>query len=985
MFRVSIALPCLLLQFVSPLSAGPVPDGYPDQVTEISFTSRYDGTRQVALAHLPNTDTDHPLPMMVALHTWSADYRQGMYPMTAKWCVDQGWAFLQPNFRGPNWTPLACGSDAAVCDVEDAIDAVSQSTNIDPSRIYLVGCSGGGHMALLLAGRAPTRWAAVSAWVPIFDLAAWHNETLVLAERHAKQMEASCGGTPATKPHEYLRRSPSHYLHRAAGQTAVHIHAGIRDGHSGSVPVSHTLHAFNQLAASDDQIDEELITQLTQDAKVPPSARHNPAEGAEESGDPADEGYGNQPPLFRRQSRRATVTLFDGGHEILELAAIKWLTAQPPRTVKPPGSLAQRAPKELRCLPDSPAPNTLLFDHLMDTCAMFDTVRAVRLRQALDNHQLATLQARLKRDFLKTLGEFPAVKAPLNAQVTGEVAGRGYRIEKVLLESHAKHHVTALFYLPAAESRWKAPFPGVLFACGHSANGKALPEYQEACALLARNGFAVLAYDPICQGERFQLRDAPRHGTTTHTLLNVGARLTGRSVVWYEAWDGIRAIDYLLSRDEVDARKPIGMTGTSGGGTQTTFLMAIDPRIGPAAPSCYTMTRTAKFRSDSGPADGCQHLPAEGALGIDHIDYTIMRAPRPTAILAGTRDFFDVRATRSAVRDAELVYRSLNFPTAFNFFESDTQHGMTAPHRMAAAEWMRAWLQDSNEPIEAIEGEFEPHSDETLRVTQSGQVIGDFSDERTVVDLSLGHAKDLSSARQTFSQRPANEQRQTVKRLLGLRLPLDDASIVRCGRIPHDTLIVDRLRIERPSELPIPAVLAVPKNAVDGQRLPAIILAHEDGHQHLIESGEVESRANANQIVLAIDLAGFGETKDVGSAKKYYNHHHRVNTVALHIGRPMLGQHVEQVIAAANWLQSRDDVAANEGVHLVGSRYTSLAMLHASLFLEGVAEVETSESIRSWIDDVVRRPLVPERALYAVPGVLQHYDIPWLKLQVSSP
>ena len=129
------------------------------------------------------------------------------------------------------------------------------------------------------------------------------------------------------------------------------------------------------------------------------------------------------------------------------------------------------------------------------------------------------------------------------------------------------------------------PWPGILFACGHSVNGKAYAAYQQACALLAQHGFVVLSYDPISQGERPQLTSASRYGTTTHTLLNIGARLVGRSVVWYEAWDGVRSIDYLLSRPEVDCSKPVGMTGTSGGGTQTTFLMAQDQRIGPAAPS----------------------------------------------------------------------------------------------------------------------------------------------------------------------------------------------------------------------------------------------------------------------------------------------------------------------------------------------------------------------------------------------------------------
>ena len=178
--------------------------------------------------------------------------------------------------------------------------------------------------------------------------------------------------------------------------------------------------------------------------------------------------------------------------------------------------------------------------------------------------------------------------------------------------------------------RRRAVAPGPVY-CLHaatSANGKAHTAYQTACALMAQNGFVVLSYDPISQGERTQQPKARRYGTTTHTLLNHGSRLVGRSVVWYSAWDGVRAIDYLLSRSEVDRSRPIGMTGTSGGGTQTTFLMALDDRIGLAAPSCYTMQRTDKFTGKSGPSDRRQHLACEGLHGIDHIDYTLMRFPR---------------------------------------------------------------------------------------------------------------------------------------------------------------------------------------------------------------------------------------------------------------------------------------------------------------------------------------------------------------------
>ena len=234
----------------------------------------------------------------------------------------------------------------------------------------------------------------------------------------------------------------------------------------------------------------------------------------------------------------------------------------------------------------------VLWNTLIAQSHHLDQERAKQLSKALKSpERLQQHLVDLNKKYRKIIGPFPS-RTPLNAQVTGRINGTSYRVEKVLFESLPNHHVTALLYLPP---KGNGPWPGILFACGHSANGKAYPAYQTACALLAQNGFVVLNFDPISQGERTQQPKAQRYGTTTHTLLNHGSRLVGRSIVWYSAWDGIRSIDYLLSRSEVDKSKPIGMTGTSGGGTQTTFLMALDDRIGPAAPSCCSKIILSTF------------------------------------------------------------------------------------------------------------------------------------------------------------------------------------------------------------------------------------------------------------------------------------------------------------------------------------------------------------------------------------------------------
>jgi hypothetical protein len=128
----------------------------------------------------------------------------------------------------------------------------------------------------------------------------------------------------------------------------------------------------------------------------------------------------------------------------------------------------------------------------------------------------------------------------------------------------------------------------VLVPCGHAKNAKGYDEYQTVGT--AGLWMAALVFDPIDQGERGQYLGPdgwPKHwGTRAHTMFGVGCTLLGRNTARFEIWDGMRAIDYLQSRPEVDPQR-IGCTGNSGGGTQTSYLMALDDRIGAAAPSCY--------------------------------------------------------------------------------------------------------------------------------------------------------------------------------------------------------------------------------------------------------------------------------------------------------------------------------------------------------------------------------------------------------------
>ncbi|MCA9450250.1 MAG: prolyl oligopeptidase family serine peptidase, partial [Candidatus Omnitrophica bacterium] len=180
------------------VSVGEDSPQWPDAISEVKVESSFDGTQQPALFYSPSTEDSRPL--LVGLHTWSGNYRQSMSIPYAEWCIEKNWVFIHPNFRGPNKTPEATGSEAAVQDIVDAVEYAKSHAKVDESRIYLVGVSGGGYSSILLAGRHPDIWAGVSAWVPLSDVKEWYIDCVESGERYAGDVLASVGGDPTQDP-----------------------------------------------------------------------------------------------------------------------------------------------------------------------------------------------------------------------------------------------------------------------------------------------------------------------------------------------------------------------------------------------------------------------------------------------------------------------------------------------------------------------------------------------------------------------------------------------------------------------------------------------------------------------------------------------------------------------------------------------------------------------------------------------------------------
>lgn len=288
-------------------------------IREILYDCKIDQTRQPAMFRA--AEGNDPRPLLVGLHTWSYDHTDH-YEKFASICEQSNWNFIFPEFRGPNWRPEACGSDFVVSDLEDEVRYVCKTANVDKKRIYLCGGSGGGHCSLLLAGRRPDLWTAVSSWCPISDIRYWHEQCFAVNLRYYKHIESACGGNPETDAaarKQAMVRSPISWLANAA-ELPLAINCGIHDGHvgKGSVPVDQSIFAFNVLAAPEDRISWDDAMYMVKNEAVPEHLLCKEI-------DPA---FGEHKVLFRRVSNNVRLTIFDGNHDLYEQAALEWLSRQ---------------------------------------------------------------------------------------------------------------------------------------------------------------------------------------------------------------------------------------------------------------------------------------------------------------------------------------------------------------------------------------------------------------------------------------------------------------------------------------------------------------------------------------------------------------------------------------------------------------------------------------------------------------------------------
>ena len=604
--------------------------------------------------------------------------------------------------------------------------------------------------------------------------------------------------------------------------------------------------------------------------------------------------------------------------------------------------------------------------------------------------QIAEYQSRLREKFIEALGGLPE-QTPLNPKITGVSTRDGYTVEKVIFESQPKHYVSAVLFLPDA-AKFKPPYPGVLVPCGHSFNGKASDAYQTMGALLALNGMAGFVFDPIDQGERGQLLSQwPKlAGTRAHTMLGVGSILLGRNTARFEVWDGMRAIDYLQSRPEVDPKR-IGCTGNSGGGTQTSYLMSLDERIIAAAPSCY-ITSFERLLNTIGPQDAEQNIHGQIAFGMDHADYLMMRAPTPILICAATEDFFDITGTWGSFRYAKRLYSRLGYAERIGLLENDAKHNYNRLQRESVVRWMARWLLKKDEPI--TEPDITLLSEEEIKCTPGGQVML-LDGARSTYDLNRDYERDLAKRRnKLWATNDYADLLEKVREITGIRTlaELPKPEVVKSDTIKRDGYQIEKIIIKPEGGIALPALMFAPETDAKRKTIiqGAILYIHEKGKSiDAAPGGPIEKLVKSGQRVLAMDPRGIGETQQgkQGRLRGAAGPDWKDVFTAYLLGRSYVGMRAEDILVCARFL-SQDKAGP---VNLIAVGNVGIPALHAAALEPDLFNsVRLIRSLFSW-SNVIESGCSFNQQVNAVHGALTLYDLPNLaktlgdKLNIEQP
>ncbi len=628
----------------------------------------------------------------------------------------------------------------------------------------------------------------------------------------------------------------------------------------------------------------------------------------------------------------------------------------------------------------SDAPNSLYHDLAYQAYVLLEK----RNDKIASIHSLAdwqNYQKKIKKTLLDVVGPFPE-RTPLNAKIVSTIHKEGYKIENILFESQPGFYVTSALFIPDGSGK-DGKAPAIIYCSGHTDDGYRNPVYQQAILNLVKKGFIVFAFDPIGQGERYQYFD-PETGKAMigerdeeHSYAGAQPFITGSSLAMYMIWDGIRAIDYLATRKEVDTGR-IGITGRSGGGTQSAYIAAMDDRIKAVAPGNY-ITNFTRLIQSAGPQCAEQDFFNGISCGLDMPDLLLVRAPKPALVVATTRDLtFSIQGAIETAKQVSRIYEAYNRKENFRMTTDDAPHASTKKGREAIYAFFQKYLDN---PGDSSDDKVQYLSPEELKVTKTGQVSTSLGSE-TVFTLNKKASGKLISKLQASRQNLSEHFKSVLssaKKLSGYQSPQKINKPVFTGRFQKDGYVIEKYFVKGEGKYVIPYLLMKPGHP----NHKAVIYLNPSGKAaDASPGGDMGWFVKKGFTVLAPDLLGIGEMgPGVFHGDSYIKGvSYNVWFLSMLIGRSIVGIQASDVVRLVHLLKNNTRV---EEVYAVALKELSPALLHAAAFDTSIRRLALIEPYSSYRSIVMDRFYSPAYLYSTVPGALQAYDLPDLAASLA--
>jgi dienelactone hydrolase len=512
--------------------------------------------------------------------------------------------------------------------------------------------------------------------------------------------------------------------------------------------------------------------------------------------------------------------------------------------------------------------------------------------------------------------------------------------------------------------------------------------YQVLNINLAKKGILVFAIDPPGQGEHVQYYDPEikfssiGYSVVEHCYFGNQCFLSGSSCAKYFIWDGMRAIDYLVSRKDVDPDR-IGVTGFSGGGTITTYISAFDERVKVSVPCSWSTASGRQFET-KGAQDAESEFYRGMAEGITLEDLLEVRAPKPTLLTAVSRDeYLTLQGARDAYAESKKAFNLLGSPDNLQIVEDDSKHWMTLKIRTTIYAF---FMKHFNLSGSAGEENVQIQTAEELTVTPAGQASVYLGGDM-IFDVNRRESEALLDK--------LRENRMNIdKHLASVKVNAEnisgyiDPGKKVCtpfinGKYQRKGYTVGKYAIPGEGDYALPFLLFTPDD--QAQVRPAVVYLHPGGKAvDAMPGGEIEKLVKMGYVVAAPDLPGTGELFNTASREIAPGY------TAVSIGRSVVGIQAGDILRIVNCLKAQPGVDPSK-IGAIGIEGMCIPLIHAAAFSQSINNIILSGSLISYRTVVMNRIfkiglITREGGGYwhpyevefnwGVAGVLTAYDLP---------